>query len=369
MPLKSVETLKNLSGKTVLLRTDFNVESSRDSLRLERSLKTIKYLLAQKAKVLIISHRGRPEGSIVHELSLRSVVPFLRRKASQSIFLFDHFNPSHIKAQVAASRPGSLFMLENIRFFPGEESEDKKEIAEFAKRLADLGDIYVNDAFAVCHHRAVSLVDLPRLLPRYAGFLLMDEIEHLTAVMKKPAKPLMIVLGGGKADDKFAVIKNLYRVTDKFLVGGVLANTFLREKGIDTGYSRVESSIAPAVRKMVNDKKIILPLDWRAEKRGKICDVGPLATKQFAEYLKGARTIIWNGPPGIFEDPECRSGTQAVAKAIVKSKAFSVAGGGETTQYLAQARLTSQFDFVSTGGGAMLAFLGGKKLPGLEALK
>jgi phosphoglycerate kinase len=367
--IKSVAELTNLAGKTVLVRTDFNVETPRDSLRLEKSLHTIKYLLAQRAKVVIISHRGRPEGSVVHELSLRCVVPFLRRKASQSIFLFDHFNFDHIKAQIAASRPGSLFMLENIRFLSGEESVDSVEAKQLAKKLATLGDYYVNDAFAVTHHPAVSLTELPKLLPKYAGFLMLDEIKNLTKVMKKPAKPLIVIVGGGKAADKFSVIKNLHKKADKFLVGGVLANTFFREKGMDTGYSKIDVSIASSVHKMLNDKKIVLPLDWMTEKRGKICDVGPLAVKQFADLIKGSKTIIWNGPPGIFEDPECRSGTAAIAKAIIQSDAFSVVGGGETTQYLMQARLIDKFNFVSTGGGAMLAFLGGKKLPGIEALK
>lgn len=358
-----------VQGKTVLVRVDFNVETSRDSLRLERSLKTIKHLLAARARVVLLSHRGRPEGSIVPELSLRCLLPFLKRRASQSIFLFDHFNFDHIRAQVAAARPGSLFMLENIRFRSGEESEDVQARKKLAEQLASLGDYYVNDAFAVCHRVGASITELPKLLPSYAGFLVMEEVEQLSQVLKKPKKPLVIIVGGGKASDKFAVIKNMYAQTDRFLVGGVLANTFFREKGIDTGYSAIDSKIAPAVRKMINDKKIILPVDWMTERRGKICDIGPLASKQFEEVIKHAKTVIWNGPPGIFEDEDCRMGTAGVAKAIIKSKAFSVVGGGETTQYLSQARLVDKFDFVSTGGGAMLDFLAGKKLPGLEVLK
>jgi phosphoglycerate kinase len=357
------------NGKTVLVRVDFNVETSRDSLRIERSLKTIKYLLAKRARVVLISHRGRPDGGVVPEFSLRCLVPFLKRRASLSTFLFDHFNFEHIHAQVSASRPGSLFMLENIRFRSGEESEDISARKKLAEQLATLGDIYVNDAFAVCHREGASITELPKLLPSYAGFLVCEEVEHLSQVLKKPKKPLVVIVGGGKAKEKFAVIKNLYKQTDRFLVGGVLASTFFREKGIDTGYSTVDSSIAPEVRKMVNDKKIILPLDWMTERRGKICDIGPLASKQFEEVIKGAKTIIWNGPPGIFEDVDCRTGTAGVAKAIIKSKAFSVVGGGETTAYLSQARLIDKFSFVSTGGGAMLDFLAGKKLPGLEVLK
>lgn len=361
--------MPNVHGKTVLVRVDFNVETARDSLRLERSLKTIKHLLAARARVVLLSHRGRPEGGIVPELSLRCLMPFLKRRASQSIFLFDHFNFDHIRAQVSAARPGSLFMLENIRFRSGEESDDLLARKKLAEQLASLGDYYVNDAFAVCHRAGASITELPKLLPSYAGFLVSEEVAQLSQVLKKPKKPLVIIVGGGKASDKFAVIKNMYAQADRFLVGGVLANTFFREKGIDTGYSAIDSKIAPAVRKMLNDKKIILPVDWMTERRGKICDIGPLASKQFEEVIKNAKTIIWNGPPGIFEDADCRTGTAGIARAIIKSKAFSVVGGGETTQYLSQARLVDKFNFVSTGGGAMLDFLAGKKLPGLEVLK
>ncbi len=369
MALKSVETLKNLSGKTVLVRVDFNVETPKEVLRLERSLPTIKYLLAQKARVILLSHRGRPDGTVMPELSLRAMIPFLRRRASQSIMLFDHFNFDHIRAQVGAARPGSLFMLENMRFLSGEQSTQPGAQKAFAAQLASLGNIYVNDAFAVNHHPSASITELPKLLPSYAGFLLLKEMEQLNRVMKNPAKPLVVIIGGGKADDKFMVIKNLHSQAEHFLVGGVAANTILHARGVDIGYSKIDTSILPAVKKSLHDKKVIVPVDWIVGETGKICDIGPLTVRQFTEVIKGAKTIIWSGPMGVFEDPRYRAGTALIAKAIAKSKAFSVVGGGETIQFIVQSRMTDKFDFLSTGGGAMLAVLGGKKLPGVEALK
>jgi phosphoglycerate kinase len=367
--IKSVQLLKNLAGKTVLLRVDFNVENPRETTRLQRSLPTIKYLLAQRARVVLVSHRGRPDGGVVPELSLKPLVPFLRRRASASIFLFDHFNFGHIRAQIAASRPGSLFMIENIRFLSGEEADATVNQRVLAQQLAMLGDYYVNDAFAVNHHPAASLTELPKLLPAYAGFLVLEETEQLNRVIKHATKPLVVVIGGGKAEDKFKVIKNLHRKAAYFLVGGVLANTFLRMKGVDVGYSSIDASLADQVRRALKDKKIILPVDWVVSDKGKIVDIGPRTALLFGDVIKKARTVIWNGPMGIFENPKYRAGTAAVAKAIAKSKAFSIVGGGETVQFIDQSHMADKFDFLSTGGGAMLQMLGGKKLPGIEALK
>ncbi len=369
MAIRSVESLKNLAGKTVLLRVDFNVETPRDALRLTRSLPTIKYLLGQRARVVLISHRGRPEGSVVPELSLKILLPFLRRKASQSIFLFDHFNFAHIRAQVHAARPGTLFMLENIRFLSGEENDDLAARKKLAAQLAELGDYYVNDAFAVCHRAGASITELPRLLPAYAGFIVQEEVTKLTTVLKKPKLPLVVVVGGGKAKDKFAVVHNLHRKASHFLIGGVLANTFLKARGVDIGYSATDNSIFDDVKRSLKDKKISLPLDWIVGDTGKISDIGPLTVDSFASVISGAKTIIWNGPMGIFEDPRYRAGSLAISKAIAKSKAFSIIGGGETTQFVDQIRMADKFDFLSTGGGAMLELLAGKKLPGIEALK
>ncbi len=369
MAIRSVESLKNLAGKTVLLRVDFNVETPRDALRLTRSLPTIKYLLGQRARVVLISHRGRPEGSVTPELSLKILLPFLRRRASQSIFLFDHFNFGHIRAQVAASRPGSLFMLENIRFLSGEENENAAARRTLAAQLASLGDYYVNDAFAVCHRAGASITELPQLLPCYAGFIVQEEVEKLSMVLRKPKQPLVVIVGGGKAKDKFAVINNLHRKADHFLVGGVLANTFLKMRGVDVGYSAIDASLAQDVKRSLKDKKITLPVDWIIGDTGKISDIGSLTATAFSEIIRSAKTIVWNGPMGIFENPRYRAGSLAIAKAIAKSKAFSIIGGGETTQFIDQSRMADKFDFLSTGGGAMLELLAGKKLPGIEALK
>jgi len=240
---------------------------------------------------------------------------------------------------------------------------------EFAKELASLGDIYVNDAFAVSHHPSVSVSVLPTILRPYAGLLLDSEIIHLTRAMEEPAQPLVVVVAGGKAVDKFAVIKNLYKAADKFLVGGILGNSFLKDRGVDVGSSHVDPEITNQIHELLHDPKIIVPEDWIADEAGTILDMGPISRKKFAEVLIKAKTVIWNGPLGKFEDPRYRAGSRAVADAIIASGAFSVVGGGETTQFLLEEKLADDFTFLSTGGGAMLDYLAGKDLPGITVLR
>lgn len=363
--MRSIKEAKDLAGKTVLMRVDFNLETADDALRLEKSLPTIKYLLNEKVKLVLMSHRGRPAGKVVPELSLDFALPFLRENVSPQVTLLTDWDFVAIRSEIAAAPSGSLFVLENIRFAPGEEAND----TEFAQGLASLGDIYVNDAFATDHHASVSVSGLAKLLPSYAGFLVEEEVGHLSHVMTKAEKPLVVIIGGGaKAGEKFAVIKKLYDQADVFLIGGVMANTFLKARGVDMGSSQIDETITTEVTEYLHDPKILLPTDFVFDEKKRALDLGPESAKQYAEVIASAKTIIWNGTMGMFEDARYRAGSLAIAKAIIASGAFSVVGGGETTEFILEEKLSKDFSFLSTGGGAMLAFLAGKPMPGIEAL-
>jgi 3-phosphoglycerate kinase len=332
--MKFLSKLQKLPGKTCLLRVDFNVEGVKDALRLEASLPTMKFLLKKGARIVILSHRGRPEG-MNYKLSLREFIPFLKKNLKQQINFLETIPP--------ALSPGKVLLLENLRFWPEEEAND----LEFAKKLAKLGDFYVNDAFAVSHRENASVTQLPKLLPSYAGMLLEKEIKTLSEVVKKPKKPLVLIFGGSKVEDKASVIKHLLPKADVVLLGSSAVNN---------------SEMIP------KSPKIRKPLDWIGE-GGKAFDIGPMTVEAYAKEIKKAKTLIWNGPVGWFEKPEYLGGSKAIAKAVAQSKAVSIIGGGETTQLILELGLRKKIGFLSTGGGAMLEFLAGKKLPGIEALK
>jgi len=338
---------KNLTGKTCLLRVDFNIESVKDSLRLEESLPTIKFLLQKGARVVILSHRGRPNTSIKYkvvsskrfdsELSLRVFIPFLRKNLRKKIIYLNDI-PDKLPN-------GKVFLLENLRFWPEEEADD----LNFAKQLANLGDFYVNDAFAVSHRKNASVTQLPKLLPAYAGLLMEKEIGTLSEVIKNPKKPLVLIFGGAKIEDKLPVIKNLLPKANKVLLGSSILN-----------YQYFTL--------LIQDKKVIRPKDYAGES-SEALDIGPLTVEEYKKEIQNAGTIIWNGPLGKFEDKKYATGSIAIAKAVAASKAFSIVGGGETAQLILKLGLRNKIGFLSTGGGAMLEFLSGKKLPGIEALK
>lgn len=326
---------KEFAGKTCLLRVDFNVENITDSLRLKNSLPVIKFLLKKGNKIVFLSHRGRPSKRD-KALSLKFVVSFLEKNLKEKIVFLKEI-PSKLP-------PGKIYLMENLRFRPEEEKND----LNFAKKLARLGDFYVNDAFAVSHRENASITQLPKLLPSYAGLLLEKEIQTLSKAMLYPAKPLVVIFGGAKVENKIAAIKNLSKKTDKILLGSSVTAEIPELKSL------------PAA-------KIIKPIDWIFE-NGKAFDIGPLTAQKYAEEIKKARTIIWNGPVGWFENKKFAGGSITIAKAIAASKAFSIIGGGETTQLILQLKLQNKISFLSTGGGAMLEFLAGKKLPGIKAL-
>ncbi len=309
-----------LQGKTCLLRINLDIKDPKqDSIRLEASLPSIKLLSGAGSKVIILSHRGRPQ-KVELELSLKPLVEILSQKIGTK-----------------------LDWLENLRFDPREQ----KNSDEFGKELASKGDFFVNDDFAVSHRNNASVVAIAKHLPSFAGLRLEEEIKTLTAVRDNSQKPLVVILGGIKIEDKIGVIENLQNQADYFLMGSAY---------VDLEHPALQSP------------KIIIPEDWLSGE-GKKLDIGPKTIKRFSQIISSSKTIIWNGPLGQFENYQYLTGSKKIAEAIIKSGAFSVIGGGDTDQMLNQLGINNKFNFVSTGGGAMLEFLAGKKLPALEALE
>ncbi|OGY65990.1 MAG: hypothetical protein A3A16_01215 [Candidatus Harrisonbacteria bacterium RIFCSPLOWO2_01_FULL_44_18] len=346
----------NLGNRIALLRVDFNIDFSairlgQDLLRLEAVLPTIKFLLERGAKVIILSHRGRPapkrsEASKRVEFSLISFVSILEKKLKQKVGFTSNLSTSQVHRLLRNCR---IVLLENLRFWP----EEEKNGLNFAKKLAKLGDFYVNDAFAVCHRKNASVVQLPRLLPSYAGLLLEKEIKMLSTLIKSPPRPFVLIFGGAKIKDKLPAIKNLLSKADALLLG---------------------SSVLQTKERLPYSKKIHKPADW-IMKDGKILDIGALTVDDYRVWIKNAKMILWNGPLGKTEDSRFAKGSIEIAKALIQGKAFSIIGGGETTALFLsvisnyQSLISKNKLFLSTGGGAMLEFLSGKKLPGIEALK
>ncbi|MDP3956572.1 MAG: phosphoglycerate kinase [bacterium] len=351
---------KKLAGIAVL-RLDFNTE---DDWRMKASLPTIQFLLRCAQTVVILSHKGRPLG-FQPKLSLKKDADDLAVLLKKDIDFFHSFNFMEIKEKIRHAKPKSLFMLENLRFMPGEASNDQN----FAKNLASLGDYYVNDAFAVSHRDDASITTIAGFLPSYAGLDFESEIMNLGKIMKRAKRPLVMILGGAKIDDKLGVIKFFKTKADSFLIGGALANTLLALKGIDVGKSIYEKKVSRDIRELLNYKNLVLPEDYRMYDSA-ILDIGPKTEKMFEEKIRGAKTIVWNGPLGMIEQAAFEKGTFAIGKAIAENKlAFSVVGGGETVMFLKRSGLDKDISFISTGGGAMLDFLAGKKLPGIAALE
>ena len=406
---------KNLPNKICLLRVDLNLASAElhrtnaelrrkkfrvsqrevsVNLRLTGVLPTIKFLIGRGAKVVILSHRGRPTKVQSSKFKVQSYTlkPFtatlskLLKKPVKFIDLKKDFKA--VKTIIKKAPKSSVFLLENLRFSPGEDKNDKK----FAKKLASLGDFYVNDAFSVNHRKNASVVAMTKFLPAYAGLLLEKEIKNLSMAVKNPKHPLVVILGGAKISDKIGVIKNFLKRADYFLIGGGVANTFFAAQGLPIYNSLYEKEMVLTARQLLKLKKIILPIDSAISVKGRkkeILDIGPRTIEKYNQIIKKAKTIIWNGPMGYFENPKFAKGSKAVTQAILKSHAFAIIGGGETTSLFGSAQRyaenyvelrrkkfrvgprevsVSPRMFISTGGGAMLQYLAGKKLPGIAAL-
>lgn len=417
--LASIKLVENLKDKRVLMRCDFDVpldgERIEDDSRLQASLSTIKFLLKKKCQIILMGHLGRPNGKVVGELSLKPVQEHLEKLLKTKIELvkFGEISPS---INLKRDKKDKIIMLENLRFWLGEEKNDKK----FARQLASWADVYVNEAFAVSHRMCASVDAIKNYLPSYAGFNLTKEVEKLSEVLNRPPRPLMVVIGGAKIETKLPVLDKFLVKADYLLVGGAIANNFFKILNYEVGQSLIDREYLPAANKlwqksksgalnfMVKDKqfvvdneffgnkldlkiiknlrhKIILPVDVvvknlktqekevkapnQVNLNDKILDIGPQTLELYGRIIKGARCVVWNGPLGQFEEPEFAVGTFGVAELIIKARARAIIGGGETEQALKDVLKNKELSkriFVSTGGGAMLEFLGGKKLPGLQ---
>lgn len=375
MAMRSVREA-DVAGKRVFVRAGFDVPvDSRgeitDHSRIVEGLQTIAYLLINGARVIVGTHLGRPDGKVVESLRLIRVAEKLgellqeRLPGARVIYSRDIVG-GELPDLLAAQQPNEVVMLENLRFDPGEE----KNSPVFVRQLAATASLYVNDAFSDSHRAHASIVGVPRLLPPYAGLLLEQEIATLSGLLERPSHPFVAILGGAKADEKLPVIENLKDKVDRFLVGGVVANTFLKAKGMDVKNSVVADGVLAAARQLIEStpEKIVLPTDFKWDKEGRIADIGPKTLAGFEKTIKHAALVFWNGNVGISEIPEFAEGTHNIARAVASHHGTTVVGGGDTVVALDQLGLRPKITFVSTGGGATLEFLAGRPLPGLIAL-
>ena len=367
--MKTIDEI-SLSGKRVLVRVDLNVPFDKegrisDDFRLKAVLPTLNYLLNRDAKVIIISHLGRPKGNPVPEFSLKPVYLRLSALLKKSISFAPQLFSEATQKAVESLQNGEVVGLENLRFDKGEEDNSRT----FAKRLALYADIYVNDAFSVSHREAASTVAITEFLPSYAGMLMEKEVQMLSGLLRHPESPFIAVIGGAKIKDKLPIIEHLTHKADRILVGGGVANNFLKIQGVDVKDSLVELECLDDAKRILalSKGKIVLPVDyvWKGDV---IADVGKQTVKTFEKYLDSAKTIFWNGCLGITEEPEYAKASDELAKMIAGAKATSVIGGGNTLEVLNKLKLANKVSFVSSGGGASLEYLSGKILPGVKAL-
>lgn len=382
----------DLAGKVVLVRVDLNVpvENGRvtDATRIRRIVPTVREILQKGGKPVLLSHFGRPKGRVVPGMSLAVVRPALQEALGREV----RFAADNFPAAVAALKPGEVLLLENMRFFPGEEANDP----DFARQLAALGDIFCNDAFSAAHRAHASTTGIARLLPSCAGRLMEAELRALEAALGHPERPLVAVVGGAKVSTKLALLSNLVRKVDTLAIGGGMANTFLAAQGLEIGRSLAEHDMTGTARKILAEAgeaacQILLPADVvvaaelreGAEARTvpadacppdmMILDAGPQTVAELAAAFEQARTLIWNGPLGAFEVPPFDAGTVAAAREAARltraGRLVSVAGGGDTVAALNAAGVAGDFTYVSTAGGAFLEWMEGKRLPGVAALE
>lgn len=383
----------DLKTKRVLIRVDFNVPLNAslqitDDTRIRASLPTISYAIGQGAKVILLSHLGRPKGKVVPEMSLNPVASRLAELLGKSVKMAKDCIGEEVKAEIGRMREGDVLLLENCRFHQGDEENDEV----FSRALAGLADLYVNDAFGTAHRAHASTVGVTRFLPvSAAGFLMQKEIQYLGKVVSNPDRPFIAILGGAKVSDKIGVIKNLMGKVDTLLIGGAMAYTFEKAQGLSTGSSLVEEEKVGLAKELLDQAasrkvRLLLPLDHVVAEaaepgaktqtvgRGEIpagwkgLDVGPRTIEAYSREIQTAKTILWNGPLGVFEVEPFSRGTLAIAQAIASSSAVSVIGGGDSVAAVSQAKVADKISHISTGGGASLEFLEGIELPGIAAL-
>ncbi|NMW80391.1 phosphoglycerate kinase [Mobiluncus mulieris] len=395
--MKTIESLGDLTGKRVLVRSDFNVPLKdgviTDDGRIRAALPTLKKLLDGGAKVIVMAHLGRPKGQVNPEFSLAPVAKRLEELIGAKVTLAADTTGADAQAKAAALPAGEILMSENVRFDPRETSKDDGERAEFAAEMAKLADLFVSDGFGVVHRKQASVYDIAKLLPAAAGLLVVKEIESLRKATDNPERPYTVVLGGSKVSDKLGVIANLLTKADSLIIGGGMAFTFLAAQGYRVGKSLLESDQIDTVKGYLEKAKqngvdLVLPVDvvvapeFKAEAPATVVsadaipedqmglDIGPKSRENFAAKIAQSKTVAWNGPMGVFEFEAFAAGTKAVAQALQDGDCFSVVGGGDSA---AAVRLLgfdeSKFSHISTGGGASLELLEGKVLPGIAVLE
>jgi len=389
--VKSIEQL-NLSGRRVFIRVDFNapVKNGRitDATRIHAALKTIEYARSKGAKVILASHRGRPGGKVTPELTLGPIAEQVSEELGAPVELLPDCIGPEVEKRIALMKPGEVVLLENLRFHPEEEKNDDA----FARALASLCDVYINDAFGAAHRAHASTAGMAGHVAECgAGYLMFSEVAALASLLRNPARPFVAVVGGAKVGDKIRLMRNLLGRVDALIVGGAMAYTFLHARGISVGASIVDDDNVAIAHDLINDAaargvRIALPIDHVVAREFKEIapvstttgesidadfmglDIGPRTRELFRDILMGAKTIFWNGPMGVFEWDSCAAGTMAVANAVADSHALSVIGGGDSVAALSKSGRSADVNHISTGGGASLEFLEGRDLPGVTAL-
>ncbi len=386
----------DIAGKKLLMRVDFNVpldgETITDDNRIKAAVPTLRYALEQGAAIIVMAHLGKPKGKRVPELSLKPAAKRLGEYLEMEVPLAPDCIGSEVEKMAAELKPGQVMMLENLRYHAEEQAKTPKERGDFGKQLAALADIYVNDAFGVAHRANASVVDVPYAAKECcAGFLLKLEWEYLGEALKNARKPYIAVSGGAKVSSKLGILNNLIGKVDDFIIGGAMANTFLLAQGKTVGKSLVEESLVDTAKEILekaaaSGTTLHLPVDfvWGTDIEtaqgicdgdnvpddGLLLDIGPESTKNFCDVINRSKTIVWNGPMGLFEKPAFADGSLKLCQAMADlDDATTIVGGGDTDAVVHQAGLEDKFTFISTGGGSFLEFLEGKELPAFKALK
>jgi phosphoglycerate kinase len=392
MPKKTIEDIK-VEGKRILLRVDFNVPLNMntgaisDDSRIRASLPTIKYLVDHKAKVILCSHLGRPKGKVVKELRMAPIAQRLSQLMGLPVSTASDCIGKEVEGKVKKLKEGDILVLENLRFHPEEEADD----ANFARKLAQLADIYVNDAFGTAHRAHASTVGVAKYLPAVAGFLMNKELKVMEKLLYNPERPSACLIGGAKVSDKIELLQNMLKKVNVLLVGGGMAATFLKAQGYEVGHSLIEEDKLDLAKKLLQEAKewrvpFLLPIDavvaeeiragaptsvvptTKIPSGSHIVDIGPQSVGLFYSELRKCRTIMWNGPMGIYEIPQFAQGTRSIASFLAALNATTIIGGGSSAEVVQEMRLTDKMTHVSTGGGASLRFLEGATLPGVKVL-
>lgn len=392
MNKKSVRDVE-VKGKRIFCRVDFNVPMERtritDDTRIRAALPTIQYLVSQGAKVILASHLGRPKGQVVEEMRLTPVAVRLSELLGQPVQKLNEAVGAEVDAAVASLAEGEVLLLENVRFYSGEEKND----ADLAKSFASLADLFVNDAFGAAHRAHASTAGIAEYIPAVAGLLMQKELDALGQALSNPKRPFTAIIGGAKVKDKIGVIENLLGKVDNLIVGGGLANTFISAQGNEIGKSLLEKDKIDLAKQFIQQAeekgiRLLVPVDVVVANEFSAdpahvatvvtdqipadmmaLDIGEKTVQLFSDVIKSSALVIWNGPMGVFELDRFAKGTNAVAKALAESEAYSIVGGGDSAAAIEKAGLASEVDHISTGGGASLEFLEGKELPGVTVLQ